>query len=273
MTARPLVTIVTPTYQRSDTLLRAARSVVAQDYANVEHVVVGDRCPMLRGLEAELRAINPEIKLVHVPDWDSPARHYTAARIARVRNVGVLVASGDYVCQLDSDNTLDENHVSLLADVVTADSQLVGAGCYRKILWPDGTPYTEPLHPWCKDRATAQAVYAEYRTLGVYTPGSHIARERLSFGGQFFGLDANEIFLRREVHVRFLFPMTFDEEQIAGELGDDELLSLRLYASGLPFGYSGQATLNFYLGGAFTELIRSPDFGPSRAIPGRLESL
>ncbi len=247
-----LVTVVTPTYRRGQSLLRTARSVVAQTHAPIEHIVVGDRCDMLPALADDLRAINRGIVLLHLPDWRSAMARYTSARIARARNAGVVASSGEYVCQLDSDNTFDPEHVeSLLAAARAAPSQ-AGATCGRKLLFPDGTPYDLPYHPWAPNLDVAAAIWRDYADKGVYRKDSPCALERISIRGQFFGVDAGEIMLKRDVHQRYLFPTSFTAGQIEGGVGEDELLCLRLYGDAVVLGHSERCTLNFYLGGAFT---------------------
>jgi len=253
MRAQPLVTIVTPTFGRTETLLRAVASVAAQDWPAIEHLIVGDRCPLLPALEKRLREINPEVRVLHAPDWRSPHAEYLSARIARARNIGIAAASGEYVGHLDSDNTIDPDHVSSLVQLLEAEPGLAGASCFRKLMLPDGSPYTDPLHPWDKDAATAERTYRDLAALGVYQPGTNLAADRLSVGGKPFGLDANEFFFRRVEHLRYLFKTQYSEEERAAGLGEDDELSLRLLGDGVPYGCTERYTVNFYLGGRFTE--------------------
>lgn len=247
------MTIVTPTYRRTETLLRAAGAVAAQDYPAIEHLIVGDRCPLLPALEERLREINPEVRVLHAPDWRSPHAEYVPARIARVRNIGIAAASGEYVGHVDSDNTIDPDHVSSLVELLEADPALAGASCFRKLLLPDGSPYTDPRHPWDPDPAEAERKYRELAARGVYRYGTNLAAERLAVGGEPFGIDANEFFFRRGDHLRYLFKTEYTEEERAEGLGEDDELSLRLLDDGVPYGCTERYTLNFYLGGRFTE--------------------
>jgi len=248
----PRVTVVTPTYRRRETLLRAARSVAAQTGVTVEHVVVGDRCPDLPDLQSSLYEINPAIAILQLPDWRHPMASYTSARIARARNAGIVAAGGDYVCQLDSDNTLDPDHCRYLVTAIDAVPDAVGATCGRKLLFSDGRPFDLPFHPWEPTLETARATWERLRDLGVYQSGSHNAAERLSIDGAFFGVDAGEMMLRRETHLANLFPTRFDREQQAEGLGEDELLCRALFDQKLTIVDTTAPTVNFYLGGQFT---------------------
>ena len=57
--SEPVVTIVTPTFKSDSLLLRAEESVIVQRGFRIEHVIVGNTCPLRPGLEPALREINP----------------------------------------------------------------------------------------------------------------------------------------------------------------------------------------------------------------------
>ncbi|HEU0097447.1 MAG TPA: glycosyltransferase family A protein [Allosphingosinicella sp.] len=265
----PYVSIVTPTYGRSDTLLRAARSAADQIGVRVEHIVVGDRCPLLAGLEPALRAINPDIVILHLPPCSAPWCDYLSARIARARNVGIAAASGDYVCQLDSDNTLDPDHAVSLVAAIEGMPGAVGAVCGRKLLFSDGRPFDLPYHPWGATLEDAAEIWRRLRALGVYRDGSHLATERLAFDGVPFGVDADEIMLRRAAHQRYLFPADFTPDEVAEGVGEDDLLSFRLLEDGCAIAHSERHTLNFYLGGEFTARIEAEALGSLAGPPSQ----
>lgn len=94
-----LVSVVIPTYGRSETLQRAIESVVHQTYQNTEILVVDDNEP---GSEISLevkRLIDslgyPNLKLV------TQERHINGAA---ARNAGIRVAKGEYIALLDDDD-------------------------------------------------------------------------------------------------------------------------------------------------------------------------
>ena len=97
---KPLVSVITPTYKRSDMLLRAIESVLNQTYENVQMVIVDDNDP-----DTEWRAATME----------KMSRFATDARIKYVcheknmngsvaRNTGIREADGEIVCFLDDDD-------------------------------------------------------------------------------------------------------------------------------------------------------------------------
>jgi cellulose synthase/poly-beta-1,6-N-acetylglucosamine synthase-like glycosyltransferase len=53
----PHVTVVIPTFNNTQQLLAAVRSVYAQDYANWELLIVGDKCPHLDAFMEKHKAL------------------------------------------------------------------------------------------------------------------------------------------------------------------------------------------------------------------------
>jgi glycosyltransferase involved in cell wall biosynthesis len=106
MTA-PLVTAVTPTWQRHELLLhRAVPSVAAQDYPALEHVVVSD------GPDEVLReefAGRPGVRFEELPAHDPEAQWGHYARLH-----GLDLAKGEYIAYHDDDNSWHSYHVRLL---------------------------------------------------------------------------------------------------------------------------------------------------------------
>jgi glycosyltransferase involved in cell wall biosynthesis len=90
--ARPLVSIVLPTYNRAGLLAEAVASVRAQTFSNWELLVVDDG-----STDGSAGALpdDPRVKLV---------RREHSGNIAAVRNAGLDAAAGDYIGFLDSDD-------------------------------------------------------------------------------------------------------------------------------------------------------------------------
>lgn len=93
-TRSPLVSIVTPTLNRAHLLERTLRSVRAQTYANLEHIVMDggstDETPEL------LRQFEPTYRLRHISESDSGM--YSAI------NKGLAMSSGEILGYLNSDD-------------------------------------------------------------------------------------------------------------------------------------------------------------------------
>lgn len=89
---RPLVSVIVPTYNRASYLVQALDSAIAQDYGNIEIVVVDD------GSTDDTPAV-----------LQSYAGHVLSIRQANqgvsvARNTAIAASTGDYIALLDSDD-------------------------------------------------------------------------------------------------------------------------------------------------------------------------
>jgi glycosyltransferase involved in cell wall biosynthesis len=89
----PLITVITPTHNRRDKVLRAVESVLAQKFTQFEHIVVDDGST--DGTEAALTAIR-DPRLIYV------GAKWRGANAAR--NAGIEKARAPVVTFLDSDD-------------------------------------------------------------------------------------------------------------------------------------------------------------------------
>lgn len=120
----PLVSVITPTWQRHNLLLsRCIPSVLAQSYRAVEHVAVSD------GPDPELAAriagehgaalASGALRFAELPEHDPGARWGHRARLH-----GIGMAAGQYIAYLDDDNEFRPQHLSSVMAQITAQ----GAG-------------------------------------------------------------------------------------------------------------------------------------------------
>ena len=99
----PLISVVTPTWKRVNLLERAAQSVLTQDYANLEMVVVGDACPDLWDFIGKYK--NPKIRVFNL-------QKNHGAGGAEPRNHAIMAAAGNFIAYLDDDNAWKPDHLS-----------------------------------------------------------------------------------------------------------------------------------------------------------------
>ncbi len=92
--ANPLVTIVVPTFNRSDMLRQAVDSIIAQTYRHWELIIVDDGSTDST-VEWIEEIADPRIRLVRLAH---------SGNIGRVRNAGVAAGIGEYLAFLDSDD-------------------------------------------------------------------------------------------------------------------------------------------------------------------------
>jgi glycosyltransferase involved in cell wall biosynthesis len=108
--ADPLVSVITPSWQRHGLLLnRCVPSVAAQDYGAIEHIVVSD------GPDSFLREVfggpanASRVRLEELPEHDPEAQWGHYARLH-----GLDLAKGEYIAYHDDDNSWHSYHVRLL---------------------------------------------------------------------------------------------------------------------------------------------------------------
>jgi len=92
--ARPLVTVIIPTFNRAAIIGRAIRSVLGQTFQDWELLVVDDAST--DGTEREVKSFSDDrIKYL---------RHDQNRRVSAARNTGIRSARGEYVSFLDDDD-------------------------------------------------------------------------------------------------------------------------------------------------------------------------
>ena len=118
----PLISIVTPTYNRADTIQRAVASVRAQSWSDWELIVVDDgstddTTSRLAGLDPRIRLLRQENQGVTV-----------------ARNTGLAAAKGELVAFLDSDDEWLPHHLALAAAFFAAHP---GEHLFTSEFWED----------------------------------------------------------------------------------------------------------------------------------------
>ncbi len=104
----PMFSIVIPTYNRKDDLLRAVSSVREQSIQDFEIVIVDDGSN--DGTEEALQAIgDPRINYI---------RHKQQSGPSAARNTGIEVACGKYISFLDSDDLFLKHKLSRLKEEI-----------------------------------------------------------------------------------------------------------------------------------------------------------
>ncbi len=111
---RPLVTIITPAYNRAELVRATIESVLAQDYPRVEHLVLDDGST--DHTREVLAAYGPRIRT---------AAHANMGE-SRTVNRGLELASGDIVGVLSSDDLLEPTAVSEAVALLERRPELVG---------------------------------------------------------------------------------------------------------------------------------------------------
>lgn len=138
---QPLVSVVTSTWHRPQTLRRACESVAAQTYPEVQHVVVIDgrdnaTVKVLRELGYSVRG-DARKRLVELGrNWSSYSGDGGYGATARL--VGAWLGSGEYIAYLDDDVVYHPHHVGTLLSLFDAATDFVTSQ------WDGGCASTPP---------------------------------------------------------------------------------------------------------------------------------
>lgn len=107
-----MISVIIPVYKVEKYLDKCVESVAGQTYSDLEIILVDDgspdNCPAMCDAWAE-------------KDWRIKVIHKPNGGLSSARNAGLAKASGEYVFFLDSDDTISENCIELLADAARHD--------------------------------------------------------------------------------------------------------------------------------------------------------
>ncbi len=104
-----LVSVVVPVFQAEKTISRCIESILAQDYENIELVLVDDGCS-----DSSIEICNRykkrhgNILIIHEENMGP----------AHARNVGISVAKGKYISFVDSDDYVEVEYISKLYEAI-----------------------------------------------------------------------------------------------------------------------------------------------------------
>lgn len=157
----PLVSVVIPTYNRVGTILAAVRSVLDQDYAPLEVIVVDDASS--DDTPHVLSAFADRVRYV---------RHESNRGASAARNTGIQTARGEYVAFLDSDDTWRSDKTSLQLAFMRKHGFAMSCTGFSSVYGP-GTPALRKRRPY------GTRVRLEDIVWGVYVaPGTTLIAER-----------------------------------------------------------------------------------------------
>lgn len=108
---KPKFSIIIPTYNRAHTLMRAVRGVLSQSYPNWELIIIDD------GSTDSTKEVIEGVQ-------DSRVRYYHQENkmVAAARNHGIRVATGEYICFLDSDDEIFADYLSVFEERLRRES-------------------------------------------------------------------------------------------------------------------------------------------------------
>ena len=132
MNENDLVSIIIPAYNTGSRVKSSLESVIAQDYENIEIIVVDDASSDNTGTYAHdiLSESGRRYKII---------THENNSGVSSSRNAGIENASGKYICFVDADDIIRVNFISSLHEVIT-HGQCDIAFCGLTDRFTDGRP-------------------------------------------------------------------------------------------------------------------------------------
>ncbi len=117
----PLVSVCVGTYNRCELLIeRSLKSILNQDYRNLEIIVVGDYCTDDTAIQIS-KIKDKRLKFVNLPMRGEypkdPMLRWMVAGTATV-NHALSLATGDFITHLDDDDEFLEGRISTLVDYI-----------------------------------------------------------------------------------------------------------------------------------------------------------
>lgn len=159
MNDKDLISIIIPTYKRSDMLQNAIHSVLNQSYDNIEIIIVDDNDPnsedrMKTEICMQKYISNKNIKYI---------KHTQNKGGCAARNTGIKNSEGKYISFLDDDDYWDKEFLSKLVTLFSYTSKDTGAvycnyyiGMHERIFYSkkeqifySGNVFNKLLSGWC----------------------------------------------------------------------------------------------------------------------------
>ncbi|MBN2808543.1 MAG: glycosyltransferase [Deltaproteobacteria bacterium] len=161
---QPLISVIIPTFNRAQPLLRAVASVLAQSYANIEIIVVDDGSTdnTLRLMRDQFGA---RISLLPLP---------RNRGVSYARNRGIELSRGSFIAFLDSDDLWEpEKTGRQLAFMQAAPDILISQ---TDEIW---IRHGQRVNPCKHHQKPAGFIFAECLPLCVVSPSAVMMRRRL----------------------------------------------------------------------------------------------
>ncbi len=191
----PLVSIIIPTHNRIEKLIRLISSILESDYPKdkLEIIVVDDAST--DGTHEYIKKLFPQVKVI---------RNEEEKLLAESRNIGVRVSHGKYIFIIDDDNVVDKNALRELVEFMEKHPEVGVAGPIMYFL-------SDPKRIWCA------GVRRNYWTTITKLIGFNTKNRRL-FKEPYESDDfPNAFMVKREVFEKLglfnsnLFPIHYDE--------------------------------------------------------------
>jgi glycosyltransferase involved in cell wall biosynthesis len=165
----PLVSIITPVHNGARYLDELIKSVLQQNYPNIEHIVIDD------GSEDGSATVNILNRYSHLRWWSRENKGQYATM-----NEGLQVAQGEVVCFVSADDVVSKCGVTLAMGFLARYSDFDGVFGLTNYIDMDGNPYPYPL-PFRKAPLLFYPYFAHISHCSLYVKRSSLQKHGLFF--------------------------------------------------------------------------------------------
>jgi len=188
------VSVIIPTYNRCQLLREAIASVLAQDFADFELLVIDD------GSNDGTRYMVKDLK-------DERCRYFYKPNggVSSARNLGLTKAGGDYIAFLDSDDLWPKEYLEVMVSALE-DAPGYGVGyCSLTNVYSDGRIVREYRAKSCVSGWVTRPLFNKFFVACQATVIRRLALNRFYFDENLKTAEDIDLFLRLSLDTRFLF--------------------------------------------------------------------
>ncbi|MGE5409523.1 MAG: glycosyltransferase, partial [Clostridiales bacterium] len=149
-----MVSVIIPTYNRKDKLVRAIKSVLAQSYDDYEIIVVNDNGEDVSSVIEQLK--DPRIRLI---------THNINKGLSAARNSAIKYANGKYLAYLDDDDIYYPDHLETLVNYLENGSSKIAYTDANRIIIENNAENNQPAKrdtPYSSDFDSEGILYNNY---------------------------------------------------------------------------------------------------------------
>jgi glycosyltransferase involved in cell wall biosynthesis len=127
-----MITVITPTHHRPDTLYRCIKAIQRSTFQDYEHIVIADRCQYAKPVVDYIN--DPRITYLETP-FDRPENVGSVGK-----NIGIAAANNDFICYCDDDNVLTEIALeAFIKGLKTGADYTIGVRASIRLGWGDNS--------------------------------------------------------------------------------------------------------------------------------------
>jgi glycosyltransferase involved in cell wall biosynthesis len=126
--SEPKISVIIPAYNAAEFIRSTLESVLAQDYQNLEVIVINDGSK--DDTAKIVQSFGPPVQVVSTDNGG----------VARARNRGIQLAEGDFIAFLDADDLWEPDKISSQVEAIDEDHRLIYTDTHA--FGVDNLPYT-----------------------------------------------------------------------------------------------------------------------------------